>query len=88
MNDIKYIEGTMDIGSIAQFFLYLNMLIWPFTSLGWITMVVQRAEASMFRINEFLNLFNKSTTANIAFINCSECFFAHSRSSEMLKRYL
>jgi len=51
----KYIEGTMDIGSIAQFFLYLNMLIWPFTSLGWITMVVQRAEASMFRINEFLN---------------------------------
>ncbi len=55
LGGVKYIEGTMDIGSIAQFFLYLNMLIWPFTSLGWITMVVQRAEASMFRINEFLN---------------------------------
>lgn len=55
LGGIKYIEGTMDIGSIAQFFLYLNMLIWPFTSLGWITMVVQRAEASMTRINEFLN---------------------------------
>jgi ATP-binding cassette subfamily B protein len=55
LGGLKYIEGTMDIGSIAQFFLYLNMLIWPFTSLGWITMVVQRAEASMFRINEFLN---------------------------------
>ncbi|WP_312923491.1 ABC transporter ATP-binding protein [Empedobacter brevis] len=55
LGGIKYIEGKMDIGSIAQFFLYLNMLIWPFTSLGWITMVVQRAEASMFRINEFLN---------------------------------
>ena len=56
LGGLKYIAGTMDIGSIAQFFLYLNMLIWPFTSLGWITMVVQRAEASMFRINEFLNL--------------------------------
>ncbi len=55
LGGLKYIEGTMDIGSIAQFFLYLNMLIWPFTSLGWITMVVQRAEASMSRINEFLN---------------------------------
>lgn len=55
LGGLKYIAGTMDIGSIAQFFLYLNMLIWPFTSLGWITMVVQRAEASMFRINEFLN---------------------------------
>ena len=55
LGGLKYIAGTMDIGSTAQFFLYLNMLIWPFTSLGWITMVVQRAEASMFRINEFLN---------------------------------
>lgn len=55
LGGLKYIEGTLDIGSIAQFFLYLNMLIWPFTSLGWITMVVQRAEASMTRINEFLN---------------------------------
>lgn len=55
LGGIKFIEGTLDIGSIAQFFLYLNMLIWPFTSLGWITMVVQRAEASMTRINEFLN---------------------------------
>ncbi|WP_413531719.1 ABC transporter ATP-binding protein [Empedobacter brevis] len=55
LGGVKYIQGTMDIGSIAQFFLYLNMLIWPFTSLGWITMVVQRAEASMYRINEFLN---------------------------------
>ncbi|WP_313373420.1 ABC transporter ATP-binding protein [Chishuiella sp.] len=58
LGGLKYIAGTMDIGSIAEFFLYLNMLIWPFTSLGWITMVVQRAEASMARINEFLNVEN------------------------------
>lgn len=51
---VRYYEGKLDIGSIAQYFMYLNMLIWPFTSLGWVTMLVQRAEASMTRINEFL----------------------------------
>ncbi|QTV04573.1 ABC transporter ATP-binding protein [Faecalibacter bovis] len=55
LGGLKYINGDLDIGAIAEFFLYLNMLIWPFTSLGWITTVVQRAEASMARINEFLN---------------------------------
>ena len=55
LGGLKYIEGKLDIGAIAEFFLYLNMLIWPFTSLGWITTVVQRAEASMARINEFLD---------------------------------
>lgn len=55
LGGLKYIQGDLDIGAIAEFFLYLNMLIWPFTSLGWITTVVQRAEASMARINEFLD---------------------------------
>ena len=55
LGGLKYIKGDLDIGAIAEFFLYLNMLIWPFTSLGWITTVVQRAEASMARINEFMN---------------------------------
>ena len=51
----EYINGDItEIGTVAQFFMYLNMLIWPFASLGWISMVVQRAEASMKRINEFL----------------------------------
>lgn len=51
----EYINGEIsEIGIVAQFFMYLNMLIWPFASLGWISMVVQRAEASMKRINEFL----------------------------------
>lgn len=51
----RYINGDIDeIGTLAQFFMYMNMLIWPFTSLGWVSMVVQRAEASMMRINEFL----------------------------------
>lgn len=51
---IRYYEGKLDIGVIAQFFMYLNMLIWPFTSLGYVTMLIQRAEASMSRINEFM----------------------------------
>ncbi|MXV37518.1 ATP-binding cassette domain-containing protein [Flavobacteriaceae bacterium Ap0902] len=52
----QYIEGNItDIGTLGQFFMYLNMLIWPFVSLGYISMVVQRAEASMKRINEFLS---------------------------------
>ena len=53
---LQYINGQiLEIGTLAQFFMYLNMLIWPFTSLGWVSMVIQRAEASMKRINEFLN---------------------------------
>ncbi len=54
MGGVRYKEGTLSIGVIAQYFMYLNMLIWPFTSLGWVTMLIQRAEASMARINEFL----------------------------------
>lgn len=54
MGGVRYYEGKLSIGVVAQYFMYLNMLIWPFTALGWVTMLVQRAEASMFRINEFL----------------------------------
>ncbi|MCT7904175.1 Probable multidrug resistance ABC transporter ATP-binding/permease protein YheI [Candidatus Ornithobacterium hominis] len=68
MGGIRYIRGEIsEIGTLAQFFMYLNMLIWPFTSLGWVSMVIQRAEASMLRINEFLNtkpaVFNTNSKA-------------------------
>lgn len=50
-----YINGSIpDIGVIAQFILYINMLTWPVASLGWISSMVQEAEASQKRINEFL----------------------------------
>jgi ATP-binding cassette subfamily B multidrug efflux pump len=50
-----YIDGDIaDIGVIAQFVLYINMLTWPVASLGWISSMVQEAEASQKRINEFL----------------------------------
>lgn len=51
-----YIDGTItDIGIIAQFILYINILTWPIASLGWISSMIQEAESSQKRINEFLN---------------------------------
>lgn len=52
----KYLANELSVGKIADFFLYINTLIWPFSLVGWITSVNQRAEASMARINEFLNM--------------------------------
>lgn len=51
----KYIAGELSVGKIADFFMYINILIWPFSMVGWVTSVNQRAEASMQRINEFLD---------------------------------
>ncbi len=54
---MMYINGTIkSIGTIAEFILYVNMLTWPVASLGWISSMVQEAEASMKRINEFLKI--------------------------------
>jgi ATP-binding cassette subfamily B protein len=52
---LMYINGTIkSIGTIAEFILYVNMLTWPVASLGWVSSMVQEAEASQKRINEFL----------------------------------
>lgn len=52
-----YVEGSIsDIGIIAQFILYINMLTWPIASLGWVSTMVKEAEASQARINEFLKV--------------------------------
>lgn len=54
---LLYFKGSIpDIGIIAQFILYINMLTWPIASLGWVAMMVQEAEASQKRINEFLEV--------------------------------
>ncbi|WP_136468403.1 ABC transporter ATP-binding protein [Flagellimonas onchidii] len=51
----QYIDGKIDsIGVIAEFILYVNMLTWPVAIVGWLTSIIQRAEASQKRINEFL----------------------------------
>ena len=48
-------EDSITTGNIAEFIIYVNMLTWPVASVGWVTSLVQRAEASMERINEFLD---------------------------------
>ncbi|WP_411768027.1 ABC transporter ATP-binding protein [Winogradskyella sp. A3E31] len=76
-----YMEGKIeDIGTIAEFLIYVNMLTWPVAVIGWVTNLVQQAEASQKRINEFLetppditNTRNEPTpiTGNISFKNVS-----------------
>jgi len=51
---MQYINGEIGVGLIAEFILYVNMLTWPVAIVGWLTSLVQRAEASQKRINEFL----------------------------------
>ena len=52
---MQYINGEItSVGTIAEFVLYVNMLTWPVAVVGWLTSIVQRAEASQKRINEFL----------------------------------
>ena len=50
----QYINGEIPIGVIAEFILYVNMLTWPVAVVGWVTSMVQQADASQKRINEFL----------------------------------
>jgi ATP-binding cassette subfamily B protein len=51
----QYLAGEIEVGLIAEFILYVNMLTWPVAIVGWLTSIVQRAAASQERINEFLN---------------------------------
>ena len=51
----EVIRGTITTGTIAEFLIYVNLLTWPVTALGWTSSLVQRAEASQARINEFLD---------------------------------
>ena len=50
----QYIEGKIDIGVIAEFIIYITMLTWPVAVVGWVTSIIQQAEASQKRINSFL----------------------------------
>jgi ATP-binding cassette subfamily B protein len=60
----KYISGELKVGAIVDFFMYINILIWPFSMVGWVTSVNQRAEAAMQRINEFLEKVPETINTN------------------------
>ena len=59
VGSIGILQGQLSMGNIAEFIIYVNMLTWPVTALGWITSIVQRAAASQKRINEFLHVENE-----------------------------
>ncbi|WP_405207714.1 ABC transporter ATP-binding protein [Aquimarina sp. LLG6339-5] len=77
----QYINGTIqDLGVIVEFIIFVNMLTWPVATVGWVTSIIQQAEASQVRINEFLSqepeITNSVTeqtpiTGNIVFDNVS-----------------
>ena len=50
----QYIKGEIEIGVLGEFIIYVNMLTWPVAVVGWVTSIVQQAEASQKRINRFL----------------------------------
>jgi ATP-binding cassette, subfamily B, multidrug efflux pump len=58
----EVIAGNITYGNIAEFIIYVNMLTWPVTALGWVTSIIQRAAASQLRINEFLKEKNDITS--------------------------
>ena len=60
----QYINNEIEFGVLAEFIIYINMLTWPVAVVGWVTSVVQQAEASQKRINTFLNEVSKIKDGN------------------------
>ena len=82
--------GLIDIGTIAEFIIYVNMLTWPVTSIGWVTSIVQTAAASQ-KTNEFMSIqsnikqgdvYKKLILGNITF---SEVFFKYEKNNALNK---
>ena len=68
-----YINDRIEIGVVAEFIIYVNMLTWPVTLVGWVTATVKQAEASQKRINEFLNE-NSSIKDGLKSLNLNKAF--------------
>jgi ATP-binding cassette, subfamily B, multidrug efflux pump len=70
---LQVVSGEITPGNIAEFVIYVNMLTWPVTSIGWIASLTQQAAASMKRINEFLDtkpsIDNSQNTVNVPHLN-------------------
>ncbi|WP_185866996.1 ABC transporter ATP-binding protein [Blattabacterium cuenoti] len=85
----KYFKGEIkEIGTIAEFLTYINVLIFPFIILGWVVSIVERAKVSQIRISEFLkekpdilnnNLIKTKIFGKVQFKNVS-FFYYHNNS--------
>ena len=53
---LRVLDGELELGHIFQFVFYVNLLTWPFASIGWVTSLIQKASASQARINAFLDV--------------------------------
>jgi ATP-binding cassette subfamily B protein len=67
----EFIDGNIEIGVIAEFIIYVNMLTWPVTLVGWVTSIVKQAEASQKRINEFLDSASSITNGTSRLIDAN-----------------
>ena len=90
LGGLKSINQELDYGDIVQFIFYINMLTWPFASVGWVSSLVQRAAASQKRINEFLlkeeKVINegKSSIKNISSLVFKNVQFNYSNKGDFL----
>tara|TARA_B100000963_G_scaffold220585_1_gene192245 strand:- start:4878 stop:6629 length:1752 start_codon:yes stop_codon:yes gene_type:complete len=64
----QFIDGKIELGILAEFIIYVNMLTWPVATVGWVTSIVQQAEASQARINQFLKEKIKINNKNSKFL--------------------
>ncbi|OIQ39117.1 MAG: ABC transporter [Bacteroidetes bacterium MedPE-SWsnd-G1] len=53
---LRYIEGYITLGDVTKFIMYVNILTWPMAVIGWVSNIIQQADASQARINEFLDV--------------------------------
>lgn len=63
---LRVLSGDLELGHIFQFVFYVNLLTWPFASVGWVTSLVQKAAASQARINAFLEVEPEISDGQIA----------------------
>ena len=85
---IEASKGNITTGTIAEFIIYVNMLSWPVASVGWLTSLIQRAEASQKRINEFLSddstikNFGKQKIVSVDEVEFKNVFFRYEKSKK------
>ena len=81
-------KNHISIGEVAEFIIYVNMLTWPVTSIGWVTEVIQRAAASQSRINEFLDIQDQNMFYATKKHKVSDIFFEKIYFSNLSYKYL
>ncbi|GLR19412.1 ABC transporter [Portibacter lacus] len=69
---LEVVKGNITPGNIAEFVIYVNMLTWPVTSIGWIASIIQQASASQHRINEFLDIEPSITNNSDKIVNLQD----------------